>query len=90
MPSKIPVIVSWSGEFAGREYDEVLLRELPTGVDPCGEHGEFHTFVYDGPVFQWPIAFTHGECVLRNNRFRFCELIPMEDEHAYLAASTHG
>jgi uncharacterized protein (TIGR00290 family) len=63
------------GEFAGREYDEALLRELPTNVDPCGENGEFHTFVYTGPLFKTPIAFQRGEVVLREGRFSYCDLI---------------
>ena len=67
-----------NGEFAGREYDEALLHELPTGVDPCGENGEFHTFVHAGPVFRESVAFTRGECVRREDRFRFCDLIPTE------------
>jgi uncharacterized protein (TIGR00290 family) len=47
--------------FAGREFDHVLLEELPPGADPCGENGEFHTFVYDGPMFRAPIAIQGGE-----------------------------
>lgn len=77
-------------EFAGREYDEALLRDLPGNVDPCGENGEFHTFVYAGPIFRQPIAFTCGKCVRRDQRFYFCDLIPEEREHEHLAASTHG
>jgi uncharacterized protein (TIGR00290 family) len=42
--------------FAGRDYDESFLQSLPQNVDPCGENGEFHTFVYDGPVFSNPIS----------------------------------
>ena len=64
------------GEFAGREYDEALLNALPANVDPCGENGEFHTFVYAGPVFRNPITFIRGECVRRDGRFHFCDLIP--------------
>lgn len=79
-----------SGKFAGREYDVALLKELPPGVDACGENGEFHTFVYEGPVFQCPIAFTRGACVRRDNRFRFCDLIPMEKEHEHLATNAYG
>lgn len=67
-----------AGGFAGREYDEPLLNDLPAGVDPCGENGEFHTFVYAGPIFRKRIAFTRGECVQRDQRFRFCDLIPAE------------
>jgi uncharacterized protein (TIGR00290 family) len=62
--------------FAGRAYDEQLLAELPPGVDPCGEHGEFHTFVSAGPVFAEPIACQRGEIVERGG-FVFCDLTPM-------------
>jgi uncharacterized protein (TIGR00290 family) len=58
---------------AGREYDEVLLDELPAGVDPCGERGEFHTFVYAGPGFAEPIACRVGDVVQRDG-FVFCDL----------------
>ncbi|MHB8405035.1 MAG: Dph6-related ATP pyrophosphatase [Gammaproteobacteria bacterium] len=68
-----------SGGFAGREYDETLLRELPAGVDACGENGEFHTFVYAGPVFKHAIHFTRGEHVTRDERFYFCDLIPAQE-----------
>ncbi|MDR7129467.1 uncharacterized protein (TIGR00290 family) [Algoriphagus sp. 4150] len=51
--------------FVGRVIDEDFLRELPSNVDPCGENGEFHTFVYDGPIFSRPINFEKGEIVLR-------------------------
>jgi uncharacterized protein (TIGR00290 family) len=47
--------------FAGREFDAALLADLPAHVDPCGENGEFHTFVYDGPMFRWPIPVSLGE-----------------------------
>jgi uncharacterized protein (TIGR00290 family) len=63
-----------SSEFAGREYDSGLLQDLPAGADPCGENGEFHTFVYDGPIFSQPIAVQRGEKVLRNDRFYYCDL----------------
>ena len=46
---------------AGRDYDEAFLADLPPNVDPCGENGEFHTFVYDGPGFAWPIHSRRGE-----------------------------
>ncbi|MCI4337333.1 MAG: adenine nucleotide alpha hydrolase [Thermoplasmata archaeon] len=52
--------------FAGRDFDEELLRDLPSGVDPCGERGEFHTFVYGGPLFQSPIALEPGPVVSRD------------------------
>ncbi len=63
-----------SGDFAGNEFDEKLLEKLPKGCDPCGENGEFHTFVYDGPIFSQPIPVKIGEKVLKDNRFYFCEL----------------
>ena len=47
--------------FAGREFDGALLRDLPAGVDPCGENGEFHTFAFDGPVFRSPVPIVSGE-----------------------------
>jgi uncharacterized protein (TIGR00290 family) len=63
-------------DFAGREFDRQFLADLPPGVDPCGENGEFHSFVYDGPIFRGPIAHQKGEVVLRDNRFYFCDLLP--------------
>ncbi|WP_439489967.1 diphthine--ammonia ligase [Algoriphagus sp.] len=51
--------------FVGRVIDEDFLKDLPSGVDPCGENGEFHTFVFDGPIFTKPIEFEKGEVVLR-------------------------
>ncbi|WP_430409594.1 diphthine--ammonia ligase [Kordia sp.] len=51
--------------FVGRIVDESFLNDLPSTVDPCGENGEFHTFVYDGPIFSSPIEFTIGEKVLK-------------------------
>ena len=62
-----------SREFAGREVDESFFRDLPEGVDPCGENGEFHTFVYDGPIFSNAIAAERGEVVERGG-FYFCDL----------------
>ena len=61
--------------FAGRVLDESFFADLPPGVDPCGENGEFHTFVFDGPVFRTPIRFATGEKVLRDG-FWFCDLLP--------------
>lgn len=52
-----------SSEFAGRLYDESLIADLPANVDPCGENGEFHTFVFDAPYFDEPIITTKGELV---------------------------
>lgn len=64
------------GSFAGRSYDAAFLRDLPSGVDPCGENGEFHTFVHAGPVFREAIAVHAGEVVLRDERFWYCDLLP--------------
>jgi uncharacterized protein (TIGR00290 family) len=61
--------------FAGREYDRQLLSELPPTVDPCGERGEFHTFVYDGPMFREPVRIKQGEVVERDG-FVFAEILP--------------
>ena len=62
--------------FAGREFDESFLVDLPSDVDPCGENGEFHTFVYDGPVFRQPIRVIVGERVLRDG-FEFADVLPV-------------
>jgi len=51
--------------FVGRLIDDSFLEDLPSNVDPCGEYGEYHSFVYDGPIFKKPIAFTVGEIVYR-------------------------
>ena len=63
-------------KFVGREFDQQFLSELPAGIDPCGENGEFHSFVYDGSIFQRPIAHQKGQVVLREDRFYFCDLLP--------------
>jgi uncharacterized protein (TIGR00290 family) len=63
-------------EFVGREYDAQFLASFPASVDACGENGEFHSFVYDGPIFSEKIFFTKGEIVLRENRFYYCDLVP--------------
>jgi len=63
------------GSFAGRLIDESLLAELPSQIDPCGENGEFHTFVFDGPNFSRPVPFIVGETVKREG-FWFCDLLP--------------
>ena len=52
--------------FCGRIIDEEFLEDLPEGVDPCGENGEFHTFVFDGPIFRNAVEFRKGEYVLRS------------------------
>jgi uncharacterized protein (TIGR00290 family) len=64
-------------DFAGREFDKQFLADLPSNVDPCGENGEFHSFVYDGPIFSERILFTKGEIILRENRFYYCDLAPI-------------
>jgi uncharacterized protein (TIGR00290 family) len=64
------------GRFTGRRYDAALLTELPASCDPCGERGEFHTCVVDGPIFRERIPVTIGERVLRDERFMYCDLMP--------------
>ena len=68
-PAQLPA------EFIGRPFDEDLLADLPAGVDPCGENGEFHTFVWDAPGFPKPIPVEIGEVVKRDG-FVFCDLRP--------------
>ena len=70
-PAKLPA------RFAGRRYDAALLAELPAGVDPCAENGEFHTFASAGPMFRTPIAVDVGETVTRDG-FVFCDLVPAD------------
>ncbi|ODR81904.1 ATP-binding protein [Haladaptatus sp. W1] len=63
--------------FAGRELDEAFLADLPEEVDPCGENGEFHTFVWDGPTFDSPLSVDVGETVTRavgDGEFHYCDL----------------
>ena len=61
--------------FAGREFDENLLAALPDGVDPCGENGEFHSFVYAGPMLSVDIPVSVGKSVVRD-QFVFADLSP--------------
>ncbi|MHB1423732.1 MAG: Dph6-related ATP pyrophosphatase [Gemmataceae bacterium] len=61
--------------FAGRPLDRQLIQDLPAGVDPCGEHGEYHSFVFDGPIFHKPVSVRLGEVVLRDSRY-FIDLLP--------------
>ena len=68
-----------SPNFAGRELDESFFRDLPPHADPCGENGEFHTFVFDGPIFHSPIPVRTGEVVNRDG-FVFCDLLPEMEE----------
>ena len=71
-PRKLPAT------FAGRELDLTLLAELPSDVDPCGENGEYHSFVSDGPMFTRPLATRPGEVVERDG-FVFADCLPLED-----------
>lgn len=61
--------------FAGRVYDRTLLAEFPAAIDPCGENGEFHTFVVEGPNFARPVPYKLGEYVLREERFGYRDLL---------------
>jgi uncharacterized protein (TIGR00290 family) len=65
--------------FAGRELDDSFFRDLPPHADPCGENGEFHTFVFDGPIFHSPIPVRTGEIVTRDG-FVFCDLLSEMEE----------
>jgi uncharacterized protein (TIGR00290 family) len=71
--------------FVGREFDAALLEDLPAGVDPCGERGEFHTFAYDGPMFRRPVPVRPGETVTRDG-FAFADLLPAAAPPAPAAA----
>jgi uncharacterized protein (TIGR00290 family) len=75
--------------FAGRSYDEDLLAALPSGMDPCGEYGEFHTFVYDGPIFQRPVRVRLGDTVTRDGR-HYADLLPADAENAALPQPLAG
>jgi uncharacterized protein (TIGR00290 family) len=74
--------------FAGRCFDQDFLRDIPNAVDPCGERGEFHTFVFDGPIFSSPLAIARGEVVVREG-FAFCDVmpasVPTDDAHRVAA-----
>lgn len=62
-------------QYAGQLYDDAFLASLPESVDVCGENGEFHTFVFNGPLFATPVRYTRGDVVLRDNRFWYCDLL---------------
>jgi len=62
--------------FVGRRFDLAFLADLPRGVDPCGERGEFHTFVFGGPIMSESIPCQPGDIVIRDNRFAYCDLLP--------------
>ncbi len=70
-PKQVPA------SLAGRDYDAALLAELPETADPCGENGEFHTFVTDGPTFSAPVRVERGEVVERGG-FAYADLVPVE------------
>lgn len=78
-----------SAAFAGRAYDDALLAELPLSIDPCGENGEFHTFVSDGPGFRAPVPYDVGEVVMRGDRFAYCDLLPPTTTEQALGRSPH-
>ena len=61
-------------DFAGRQYDSTFLEQLPEGVDPCGENGEFHSFAYDGPMFTKKVGVRVGETVTRDG-FVFTDIL---------------
>ena len=63
--------------FAGRTIDEQFVSDLPKTVDACGENGEYHSFVSEGPIFKKRISYKLGETVLREERFYYCDLIPV-------------
>ena len=65
--------------FVGRELDADLVRDLPAGVDPCGEYGEYHSFVFEGPIFKRPVAVAVGEVVQRDSRY-YADLLPGGDD----------
>ena len=69
-----------AANYCGRPYDGALLDSLPSGVDPCGERGEFHTLSYGGPLFRRELPLRRGESVLRDGRFQFTDFLL--DEHA--------
>jgi len=69
-----------SADFAGKEYNKLFLEQIPDRVDPCGENGEFHTFVFDGPMFNKEINISVGETVARDG-FVFTDLLLEENKH---------
>ncbi|RDI41988.1 diphthine--ammonia ligase [Falsibacillus pallidus] len=62
--------------FTGASYTAEFLDSLPEGVDPCGENGEFHTFVYDGPIFKEPVDFRFGSSYVKDGRFWYADILP--------------
>lgn len=61
--------------FVGNQMGAAFFQRLPATADPCGENGEYHSFVYDGPIFSRPLEVETGEIVLRDQRFYFCDLL---------------
>ena len=76
--------------FAGREIDHQLLRDLPPSADPCGERGEYHSFVYAGPIFRSAIACRLGEMSMRLSRFNYCDILPAELSHPDIKSQAAG
>ena len=64
-------------KYVGRIIDNEFLKDLPKTVDKCGENGEYHSFVYDGPIFKKKVDFRKGKVLLRDERFFFCDLVPV-------------
>jgi uncharacterized protein (TIGR00290 family) len=62
--------------FVGRVFDEQFISDLPSTVDPSGENGEFHSFVYAGPIFRHEVTYRRGDVVCRDKRFYYCDLLP--------------
>ncbi len=74
---------------AGREFDEAFLAELAWGVDPCGENGEFHTFVWDAPMYRERISCRTGEVVTRGG-FVYCDIVPTRGTEDLACGATHA
>ena len=74
-PQQLPL------SFAGREFNEQFLADLPNHVDPCGERGEFHTFAFDGPMFETPVSIEKGAVVERDG-FGYADLLPAGEQPA--------
>ena len=66
-----------ASEFVGRPIDWKFMFDFPKTADVCGEHGEYHTFVYDGPIFKRAISYQVGEIVPRDGHFIYCDLMPV-------------
>ena len=62
-------------DFSGRTLDRSFFNDLPNTVDPCGENGEYHSFVYSGPIFKNEVKVKRGDLVLRDDRFQYCDLL---------------